>query len=102
MTDEQIDPWKMLASELGVDPAKEPPPPPVPDEPAGRANVSRPPAASPPPPSPKKMSSDWMALAGELGIEVPPEPDKRIVGGRDPVADLLGFPAESARPPEET
>src|SRR5437868_3769881 len=95
MSDDQLDPWKSLAAELGVDASKEPTAPPPSSPPAPSAPRQSAPEYSPPP---KKMSSDWMALAGELGIEVPPEP-KVIPAKRDPVAELLGFPPPSERAP---
>ncbi len=98
MTDEQFDPWKSLASELGVD-ANEPAPPPPPTK-VPTSSVPRAPTtgSSSAPPAPKKSSSDWMALAGELGIEVPPEPPAASTK-RDPVAELLGFPPPPAHAP---
>ncbi len=94
MTDEPFDPWKSLASELGVD-ASEPAPPPPPA--STQANVPpRTPVASTSPP--KKSASDWIALAGELGIEVPLEAPS-APAKRDPVAELLGFPPPSADEP---
>jgi hypothetical protein len=95
MSDESFDPWKSLASELGVDPnAAPPPPPPAPVAPTSPTSSYTPSAA----PEPKKVASDWMALANDLGIEVPPEPEQPIKK-KDPVAELLGWPAQ-ARAPE--
>src|SRR5262245_16253036 len=96
MSDETFDPWKSLASELGVDPNAAPPPPPPP---AAAPTFFAPSSA---PPESKKTPSDWRALASDLGIEVPPEPEAPITR-KDPVAELLGWPAQSRAPePKET
>ncbi|MCC7085775.1 MAG: hypothetical protein IT427_12300 [Pirellulales bacterium] len=91
MSDESFDPWKSLASDLGVDPnTAPPPPPPLPSiVPASHAPSSG--------PEPKKATSDWSALASDLGIEVPPEPEKPIER-KDPVAELLGWPTQTRSP----
>src|SRR5690242_1357060 len=91
MSDESFDPWKSLASELGVDPNAAPPPPPAPVPVAPAPTYSRPASA---PVEPKKQASDWSALASDLGIEVPAEPAKPAARKeKDPVAELLGWPA---------
>src|SRR5262245_27632507 len=90
MSEEKFDPWQSLAAELGVDASKMPAPPPAPVQP------TRQPATSNSPPPAPKPSADWLALAGELGIEVPVEPEQPLRRA-DPVADLLGFvPPSSA------
>jgi hypothetical protein len=94
MSDETFDPWKSLASELGVDANAVPPPPPPPSPPPALPTYFAPSAV---PTEPKKASSDWSALASDLGIEVPPEPERPIVR-KDPVAELLGWPAQSRVP----
>jgi hypothetical protein len=93
MSDESFDPWKSLASELGVDPNAAPPPPPAPTPPSVAPTLFTPLTT----PEPKKVPSDWSALANDLGIEVPPEPEKPIER-KDPVAELLGWPAQSRAP----
>jgi hypothetical protein len=98
MTDDPNDPWQSLADDLGLKPGEaQAPPPPKPNPPTSH----RPATPSSPPPA-AKPSADWSALAGELGLELPPEPAAPI-SRRDPVAELLGFPPPGARPlePEE-
>jgi hypothetical protein len=100
MSDENFDPWQLLAADLGVDASKAPAPPPPPAPPSQPRSASA--SSSSPPPAPKP-SSDWLALAGELGIELPAQAEEPIKR-HDPVADLLGFPPPAVRPvdrPEE-
>jgi len=97
MSDDQNDPWRSLADQLGVQPGDEsaaPPPPASPPSAASKPPASKqyrqPPASASPPP--KKDKSDWNALAGELGLEVSAEDES---SGHDHVAELLGFPPPS-------
>ncbi len=86
MSDDNSDSWRFLADELGVDPDKQPAPPlaPIANQPA--AKHPSPPSSAPP----KKSKADWNALAGELGLEVPPQSESE--SKHDHVAELLGFP----------
>lgn len=97
MTDDNNDPWRSLADELGVQPGQEgstPPPPSTPNPPAARQRTQAPHSAPP-----KKKKSDWNALAGELGLEV--SADSESPGAEhDPVAELLGFPPPGSLPPQ--
>lgn len=99
MTDDPNDPWRYLADQLGVQPGEEPVSPPPSSVPSPPAAKHAQPPTSPPPAPAKKSKSDWNALAGELGLEVPPEPETKP-SAHDPVAELLGFPPPSARPPQ--
>src|SRR5262245_11457545 len=102
MTENPPDPWTSLADELGVQAQREAPPAAPPDqEPSSRAS-DRPahsPASQPAAP-PKKPPADWQALAGALGIEMPPEATAPVAR-KDPVAELFGFPPSTARTREE-
>jgi hypothetical protein len=102
MTDQPGDPWKSLADELGLEPGEvsptsQPRQTPTPPPAAPTTHFSRSQSSDSAPP-PKKPAADWNALAGSLGIEVPSEFGSPP---RDPVAELLGFPASAPRPPEE-
>lgn len=97
MTDDNNDPWRSLADELGVQPGEErsappPPPPSAPNPPAAKQR-SQPPHSAPP----KKSKSDWNALAGELGLEVSAD-DESPTSDHDPVAEILGFPPPGSLP----
>jgi hypothetical protein len=99
MTDDQSDSWRSLADQLGVQPGEQPsaPSPSSASSPPPAKYHSQPASASKPASPPKK--ADWNALAGELGLEVSPEP-KSDSAPHDPVAELLGFPPPSAVPPQ--
>ena len=73
MTDPNpADHWNLLASEIGAQPAAEPPRPVVPPRPAAPAQPR--PAAMPPRSHAAPPKSSWNELASTLGIEIPPEP----------------------------
>ncbi|HEY2883374.1 MAG TPA: hypothetical protein VGJ15_13090, partial [Pirellulales bacterium] len=96
MTDHADDPWKLLANDLGVQPAKEPARPAPTPTPATPHTTS---FRAPPPPAPaehKKPEADWNALAGELGLALPPAGESRPAKP-DPVAEVLGIPRPSVR-----
>jgi len=91
MSDENFDPWQLLAADLGVDASKTPaPPPPAPTSQSRNTSAG----SSTPPPAPK-TPANWLALAGELGIELPAEANEPVKR-HDPVAELLGFPPPNA------
>jgi hypothetical protein len=103
MSDENFDPWRLLAADLGVDASKTPAPPLPPPAPAPTSQSRGPATSSSAPPPAPKTPSNWLALAGELGIELPAEANEPIKR-HDPVAELLGFPAPAPKPvarPEE-
>jgi len=51
-------------------------------------------------PPAKKPPADWHALAGALGIEIPPESEP-LAPRKDPVAELFGFPSQPQRTREQ-
>src|ERR1700683_4582646 len=98
MTDDQSDSWRSLADQLGVQPGEQPsalPPSSAPSPPPAKYHSQSSSVVKPASP-PKK--ADWNALAGELGLEGPQEPNSASAP-HDPVAELLGFPPPSAVPP---
>ena len=101
MTDDPLDPWKSLASDLGVDSNAEATQQPAPS--TAKPTFQSAPSEHAPP---KKAPPGWAALASEFGIELPPDkmaddaPPQCAVR-KDPVAELLGFPPPSAKPPEQ-
>jgi hypothetical protein len=100
MTDDNNDPWRSLADELGVQPGQEgstPPPPSVPNPPTSRQRSQPPHSAPPHSAPPKKSKSDWNALAGELGLEASAD-SETPESDHDPVAELLGFPSPGSFP----
>lgn len=95
MIEPTSDPWESLADELGVEAPKgtsplpaAPPPSSSPLRAADRPSHSPPPAKKPP--------ADWHALAGALGLEIPPESEPPVQR-KDPVAELFGFPSPPPR-----
>ena len=95
------DRWNSLLETLGV-PASELPPPPPPAPPAAARPASPPgprgkPAAKTRPAN--RPTSSWSAIAGSLGLEVPPEP---VAPAPPPVQPLPPRPSRPSGPPPAT
>lgn len=75
----KADRWSQLASDLGVEAAPQETRPEKPlsseetSEPVEQVSAKPTPPVRTPPAEPRKRPSDWMQLASELGLELPPE-----------------------------